>query len=53
MQARTNVVINALIQLKWPISINETGQINNIYTKNIITETGEIIGEIKPCFDLH
>ena len=53
MQARTNVVINALIQLKWPISINETGQINNIYTKNIITETGEIIGKIKPCFDLH
>ncbi len=53
MDARTIAVIDAIKQLKWPIDDNLTGQINDIYCKDIVSQDGVVLGEIKSCFELN
>lgn len=54
MEARAIVTIKALLQLKWPISnIKETDHFSKIYNDKIYCQNGEIVGEIKECFNLN
>ncbi len=52
MEARSITVINAMLQLKWPAAKAETDQ-NNIYRKNVVSQTGEILGVIEICFNFN
>ncbi len=52
MESRELTAFNSLIQLKWPKKSNFS-QINNIYTKKIISIDNENLGEIIPSFNLN
>lgn len=47
MDARAVAVISYLLKIKWS---EETDQINNIYLRELKTQTGEILGNISACF---
>ncbi len=53
MQARSFVVINSLLQKKWlePDRLF-SNPLKKIYTKEILSQKGEILGEIFECFSL-
>lgn len=51
MEARSIVTINALLQLKWPDPVMvPSGRLNNIYSKEILSQDNEVLGNITPCF---
>ena len=52
MEARAIVTTDAILQLKWPANNNFTDQIKNIYCKDIISQDGDILGDIYCCFDI-
>jgi len=52
MEARSIVTITALLQLKWldPVIVSSS-QINNIYSKEILSQDNEVLGAIHTCFN--
>lgn len=52
MEARSIVTIDALQQLKWPDNGNFTGQICDIYCKDIISQDKVVLGDIYCSFDI-
>ncbi|MCD7878752.1 MAG: asparaginase [Candidatus Gastranaerophilales bacterium] len=54
MEARTNVVTQALLQIKWLDTNNVfSSRLNNIYNGEIKSQYGEILGSIMPCFNIN
>lgn len=54
MEARSIITIDALLQLKWSEpDMVKSDQLNNIYSKTICSQTGEILGVIKNCFNIN
>ncbi len=53
MEARSFAVLSAIEQLKWPKNSSEFFEhIYKIYKKDIVSQDGEILGKISPCFKL-
>ena len=52
--ARAIATIEALKQLKWPNNSNEfSDRLSKIYSKNIFSDDGDLLGEIVPTFKLN
>ena len=51
MEARAHSVINSLSQAGW-ISEGNLNNLKQIYSAEIKSQDGEVLGRINPCFDL-
>ncbi len=51
MEARSIAVISALSQLKW-LKDESCSRLNKLYTKEILSQDGDILGMISPCFNI-
>ncbi len=52
-EARAYCVINALMQLKWPEPFRTfSDRIKKIYKEEILSQGGDVLGKISPCFSL-
>ncbi len=52
MEARTAAVVESILQLKWPEDKLQSGQISNIYIKEILSQDNDILGKVTACFSI-
>ncbi|MBQ9246403.1 asparaginase [bacterium] len=53
IEARAIVTNETLLQLKWSDPVKFSDQMNNIYSKDIITQDKVVLGDIFSCFNIN
>ena len=52
MEARTVITVDAILQLKWLDPVMFSSQMNDIYSKDIISQDNVVLGDVYSCFSL-